>query len=223
MGIVEEKEMPDESKNETGFQAYMPDKDGEMTDEEQSRYAGFFDWFCRRRNDVDGNIWRLFFEDADPENIPMDENIYSVFLKADELSEEGIKHSIKNVVNYIEDKLEKDFRAVKEEFQRIAAVQQIENYGEEIGELSEKIANKAVETVKDAYDGVETILAGVGLFKPAKELIDTGIFMEQFTKEITVIMDGEIERITEFIASEKQNYLEGLSQFPEINIKNLFV
>ncbi|MDD4049230.1 MAG: hypothetical protein PHI90_10560, partial [Clostridia bacterium] len=168
---------------------------------------------------------KIFLKDTGDNNTLIDQDLYSIFLKDDEMNKEGIRNSLKDTVNYINIELEKNIKTMKMEFEKNIMSMESLDFEKGIGEFAEKATNQAVEIVQSTYNSVETILMGVELFTLGKKLhdahdtYDTEDLMEWFSENVDGILENEIQRIIDFLNQEKQNYIDYLSNFPEFSIE----
>lgn len=83
------------------------DENGKAVVGEQSEYSKFCSWFYHTAGPVHSEVWQLFFKNTGTEDDLIDPNLYSLFMKIKELSKEGIKNSLQNIVNYLNKELAK--------------------------------------------------------------------------------------------------------------------
>ena len=209
-----------ESTDKTYFDVLVFDENGKAVEGEQTEYSKFCSWFYNNADVIDNRVWEMFFNSVSEDEELIDKDIYSLFFRFSELNEERIRVSLKNVVKYIENELEKNIKTMKSELEKIIFNIDEQDFSERICEISENASQNTTDIVKSKYRSVETILMGVELFSLGSRFIDNTSLMEQFCEDMDNILLKEEQRIIDILKSGKEHYLEMLSTFPEINIED---
>lgn len=178
-------------------------------DEEQDQYSKFTDWVYKTASSINIDIWKMFFKDAGEDDDFLEKDLYSIFLRIDELNEEGIKDALNNTSKYIENKLKKNIESIKIDFSTVDAT----TFEEKIYEVAENIASEVVEIIRDSYNSLETILMGVGLFKLGKQCFDIDAVMKEFSESVDKIYEKLELRLMETLKNEKQNFIDSYFAF----------
>ncbi|HEX9059272.1 MAG TPA: hypothetical protein VF941_03745 [Clostridia bacterium] len=199
-------------------QILLFDENGNAVTGEQSEYSKFCSWFYNTAGKIDNDIWSMFFMDTSEDNVFEDKDLYSIFLRINELNLQGVKNSLENTIKRVENKLQKNIDAMKLEFENNIFKIDDKGFDELICEIAEKAAQNAAFIVKNAYKSVETILMGIGIFSLGSNTFDNEILMEKFSEDIDSLLDKEAQRIKDFIQKEEEYCLNELSTFPEISV-----
>lgn len=210
----------DESVDKTYFDILVFDENGKAVEGEQTEYSKFCSWFYNNVSVIDNRVWEMFFNSASEDEELIDKDIYSLFLRFSELNEERIKVSLKNVVKYIENELEKNIKTMKSELEKTIFNIDEQNFNDRICEISENASQNATDIVKSNYRSVETILMGVELFSLGSRAVDNTRLMEQFCENIDNILHKEELRLIDILKSGQEHYLEMLPSFPEFEYNN---
>ena len=194
------------------------DQDGKAVVGEQSEYSKFCSWFYNSADSINNDIWRIFFKDENEDDALLNKDMYLIYLKIDELNVDGVKASLKNVIKYMENEFEKSFNSGKAKLENSYKFFESDDMEgmeevEEIPKVAEDMANKVSELSKNAYESVETILKGIGLFALHKNHFDIIGLMGQFASKIDVLLDKESERISELLDRHEEKCLALLSDF----------
>ncbi len=198
-------------------QTFMFDENGRAVISEQSMYSKFISWFYNNANNINSEVWEMFYPNSCEDDVFLEKSIYSAFFRVEELNTERINKSLTQIVRYINDKLEKNLRSLDKDFEIIMQEHEFadEDYQKKISEITEYAANNACEFIKEIYKSVETVLIGIGLFTLENGNIDINEHMEKFSEEIDNILKNETGRITDHLASLWQKYLDCLAIFPD--------
>ncbi|NLD47041.1 MAG: hypothetical protein GX660_07555, partial [Clostridiaceae bacterium] len=210
----------DESVGKTYFDILVFDENGKTVEGEQTEYSKFCSWFYNNADLIDNRVWEMFFNSESEDEELIDKDIYSLFLRFSELNEERIKVSIKNVVKYIENELDKNIITMKIELEKTVFNIDEQDISERICEISENASQNTTNIVKSNYKSVKTILMGVELFSLGSRTIDNTSLMEQFCEDMDSILHKEEQRIIDVLKSGKERCFEMLSTFPEIEYNN---
>ncbi|QNU67813.1 hypothetical protein EHE19_004960 [Ruminiclostridium herbifermentans] len=193
------------------------DENGKPIIGNQSEYSKFCSWFYSIERDIDEQVWKIFFNESNDENW-LENDLYSIFLKVDELNFEGIKNSTINAIKYIENELYKNMKSMELRFdKKIFNLDRIA-FEEGICKFAEKESFNSVKLVKGIYNSVETILTGIRVFALEKNLFVDDL-MQEFYINVESILEKEGQRIIDFLDKERQNYLDSLSVFPKLSFE----
>lgn len=210
----------DESVDKKYIDILVFDENGKAVEGEQTEYSKFCSWFYNNAGAIDNRVWEIFFNSASEDEELIDKDIYTLSLRFSELNEERIQVSLKNVVKYIENELEKNIKTMKSELEKAIINIDEHDFSEQICEISENATLNATDIVKINYRSVETILMGVELFSLGSRTIDNTSIMEQFCEDMDNILHKEEQHIIEILKSGKEHYLEMLSTFPDFDFNN---
>ncbi|TYQ16031.1 UNVERIFIED_CONTAM: hypothetical protein Cloal_2533 [Acetivibrio alkalicellulosi] len=181
---------------------FIFDEKGNVVVGQQSDYSKFKSWVCYGSDTIREEIWNIFFEPTDEDESFMEKNIYSVLLKVNELDENKIINSIKDVIIYINKQLEKNRNEIKTYLiKNIDNIEEKDNQ-EKLLDITEEVTSKAVEMVNEICVSVETIIKGLVLFTIGKMEININAIIEEFFISATEILEKEKIEIKKAVENE---------------------
>lgn len=203
-----------EDTEESYYQILEFDEWGQVIISKQSDYSRFVSWFYHTAGTIDRDVWNMFFKDTVEDQLMMEKGLYSIYPRVEEVNDVGIQCSIDKVIHYIENELRKNREMLKAEFENI----ELADVELQIGKIADEIANQAIDLINTTYRSVETILMGVGLFIMDNTEYQIGPWMEKFHIHMNLLLEQELEALTESLENEVQNYLEEMIKFSDIAI-----
>ncbi|NLD50771.1 MAG: hypothetical protein GX660_26825, partial [Clostridiaceae bacterium] len=191
------------------------DEKGRPVKGEQSEYSKIVSRFYSNADNVNKDIWKIFFGDMSEEGDLIENDFYSVFMRIGELNSEGIRKSLSEVIKYIESELKKSIESFHSELDLIIHERtwEEEDFEKKITGCAEQAAVNACKTVEDAFISVETILTGISLFALEKDDFDTNAMIGQFAGRVDDLLAVQIMNINEYLDSSWQRYLDYIAVF----------
>ena len=210
--IFLKQKLPNDSIYETLYETLLFDEDGNVIICEQSDYSKFVSWFYNLSNQIDKEVWKIFFKEENYENSISDNDLLSIYLRMDELNVEGIQASIDKAINYISNKLEENMRKT---FDSNVMKLPYNDFHEEIYKFAHRSSLNAAETIKVVYDSTQTILMGISVFSFGEDYNSIEL-MNKFSDSINEILQFQSKRLVTFLENQKRIYLESLFDLPEL-------
>lgn len=210
--IFLKQKLPEENIYETLYETLLLDEGGNVVICEQSEYSKFLSWFYNSASRIDDQVWGIFFNDGNEENIFTDNDLFSIYLRVEELSLEKIQNSLEKTIRYIENELSKNMVKL---FDKSIFSLPYEDFERQIRRFVHKTTLNASEVVKDIFGSTRTILMGISVFALEKNYA-TNELINKFSQNIDEILQSHGERLANFLENQKRIHIDSLCNLPEL-------
>lgn len=210
--IFLKQKLPEENIYETLYETLLLDEGGNVVICEQSEYSKFLSWFYNSAGRINDQVWGIFFNDGNEENIFTDNDLFSIYLRVEELSLEKIQNSLEKTIRYIDNELSKNMVKL---FDKSIFSLPYEDFERQIRRFVHKTTLNASEVVKDIFDSARTILMGISVFAIEKNYAPNEL-INKFSQNIDEILQSHGERLVNLLENQKRIHIDSLCNLPEL-------
>ncbi|TYQ16027.1 UNVERIFIED_CONTAM: hypothetical protein Cloal_2529 [Acetivibrio alkalicellulosi] len=217
--VIFVKQQETEDINMPFTSTFIFDEEGNVVVGEQSNYSKFKSWVYYTSDNINEEVWDIFFETVNENESFSEKNIYSVFLKINELDENKIIRSIKDVIIHIDKQLTINRGEMEKKLNKNIDDIEEKDINEKLSGITEEFTSKAVEIVESSCMSVKTILKGLVLLTVGQTEVNINARIDDFINIINEILETERVKIKECVENVIDQLMYHQIGFPEYHIE----